>query len=98
MAILTKSVRAGGNFARYGLYHGISKVAVEHAFGTMKPLPGTLIPAFMTSMVLSRHYGPEYALKNSLLSSLTSVFIEKGASVIRKAGKGLASAPEEGPG
>lgn len=84
-------VRSGGSFARYGLYHGIIKMAAERAFGPMKPLPATLVPAFMTSMILERHYGPEYAFKSSLVSSISSIFMEKGTSMMRKTERSLFS-------
>lgn len=82
-AILARSIRVGGSFARYSMYHRVSKSLLDRAIGPMKPLPSTAIPAFMASMMLARQYGLVYAIKNSTVGVVTSLLMDKGGKVLK---------------
>ncbi|KAL0265872.1 UNVERIFIED_CONTAM: hypothetical protein PYX00_011589 [Menopon gallinae] len=76
-AVLARSVRVGGSFARYSMYHRASRSLLDAAVGPMRPLPSTVIPAFVTSMVLARQYGLGYAIKNSIAGVVTSLLTDE---------------------
>lgn len=76
-------MRAGGNFARYSLCHRMSKTLLDAAVGPLKPVPNTLIPAFVTSVVLARQYGYGYAVKNGALGALTTLAMERCSKLFK---------------
>lgn len=83
-AVLKRSMRSGGSFARYSMYHRISRSLLDRAVGPMQSLPSTAIPAFVTSMMLARQYGLGYAIKNSAVGVVTSLLMEKGGKVLKR--------------
>eukprot|EP00866_Antonospora_locustae_P000437 jgi/Antlo1/437/1767 len=83
-AVLRSSARAGGSFARYSMYHRVNRLLLDRTVGPMRPLPSTVIPAFITSMMLARQYGLGYAIKNSAVGVVTSLLMEKGGKVLKR--------------